>query len=80
MSEAIIIAIITGCFSLFGIIYSVHASQTKTMALLDKQSALHDQRLKDLTAEVKRHNDFAERIPRLETRVDNLEHIVETKL
>lgn len=80
MSEAIIVALITGGLSLLGIIITTIRSNQQLFAKLDKQSELSDAKLekeiavvkteiKNLAAETKKHNDFAERIPVLETQI-----------
>lgn len=77
MSEAIIVALITGGLSLAGVIFTSYKSSQQLYAKLDKQSELSDAKLereiavvkteiKNLSDEVKKHNGFAERIPVLE--------------
>ena len=92
MSEAIIVALITGGLSLVGIIITSVKSNQQLFAKLDKQSELSDAKLDkeiavikneitNLSAEVRKHNAFAERIPALEEkakaadrRLTDLEH------
>lgn len=73
MSEAIIVAIITGGLSLIGVIVSNNRtaqSMDKSMdAKLDKQQAVTETKLEELTREVRAHNNFAQRIPVLEERI-----------
>lgn len=77
MSDAIIVALITGGLSLIGIIITTARSNQQLFAKLDKQSELSDakldkeiavikQEIKNLSEEVHKHNSFAERIPVLE--------------
>lgn len=77
MSDAIIVALITGGLSLIGVIFTSHKSNQQLYAKLDKQSELSDAKLereiavvkteiKNLSEEVHKHNAFAERIPVLE--------------
>ena len=72
--EGIIASVITGVFSLVGIIVTVNKSNAKLMAELkaeqQKAQAITDLRLDDLTREVREHNNFAKRVPVLEERVD----------
>lgn len=66
MSDAIIVAIITGGLSLIGVIVSnIHTAQSMD-AKLDKQQAVTETKLEELTREVRTHNNFAQRIPVLE--------------
>lgn len=92
MSEAVIVALITGGLSLAGIIITTWKSNQSLFAKLDKQSELSDAKLdkeiavikneiSTLSDEVRRHNNFAERIPALEEkakaadrRLTDLEH------
>ena len=69
MSEAVIVAIITGGFTLFGVIISNQ-----------KKEGFIEERLNELTREVREHNNFARRIPVVESEIDNIkEDIKELK-
>lgn len=69
MSEAVIVAIITGGFTLFGVIIS---NQKKEGAI--------EERLNELTREVREHNNFARRVPVVESDIQNIkEDIKELK-
>lgn len=72
MSASVITAIITGAFSLIGTVSAVFASNNKILRELDKHNAVQDEQITDLTREVRRHNNFAERVPVLEEKVDSL--------
>lgn len=92
MSESIIVALITGSLSLIGVVITVIKSNQQLFAKLDKQSELSDAKLEteirvvkselsNLASEVRRHNDFASRVPILEEkakaadrRLTDLEH------
>lgn len=81
--EGIIASVITGIFSLVGIIVTVNKSNAKLMAELkaeqQKAQAVTDLRLDDLTREVREHNNFAKRMPAVETEVkwikDKIEYL-----
>lgn len=81
MSEAIIVAIITGGLSLIGVIVSNNRtaqSMDKSMdAKLDKQQAVTETKLEELTREVRAHNNFAQRIPVLEEQIKAANHRIE---
>ena len=77
MSDAIIVALITGGLSLAGIIITSVRSNQQLFAKLDKQSELSDakldkeiavvkQEIKSLSEEVRKHNGHGERITTLE--------------
>lgn len=95
MSEAwigLIGSVIVGLLSLVGVIYSSKSSQRVMLeqlkahsdssdAKLEKAQAVTDTKLETLTNEVRKHNNFAEKIPVLEEkikvankRIDDLEH------
>ena len=81
MNEAIIVAIITGGLSLIGVIVSNNRtaqSMDKSMdAKLDKQQAVTETKLEELTREVRAHNNFAQRIPVLEEQIKVANHRIE---
>lgn len=69
MSEAIIVAIITGGLSLIGAIVSNNHTAQSMDAKLDKQQAVTETKLEELTREVRAHNNFAQRIPVMEEQI-----------
>jgi TolA-binding protein len=81
MSEAIIVAIITGGLSLIGVIISNNRtaqSMDKSMDdKLDKQQAVTETKLEELTREVRAHNNFAQRVPVLEEQIKVANHRIE---
>lgn len=81
MSESIIVALITGGLSLIGVIVSNNRtaqSMDKSMdAKLDKQQAVTETKLEELTREVRAHNNFAQRIPVLEEQIKVANHRIE---
>ena len=74
MSEAIIVAIITGGLSLIGVIVSNNRTAQSMDAKLDKQQAVTETKLEELTREVRTHNNFAQRIPVLEEKMKVANH------
>lgn len=73
IDSAIIVALITLIGTIITVVISNGTMRDSITHELDKHNAVQDEQLKELTREVRQHNDFAERIPTLETRVDNLE-------
>lgn len=73
MSDGIVIAIITGGLTLIGTIITVIIGNNKSLAAMDKNQAVTDTKLDALTEEVKRHNNFAQRIPVIENQIQNLD-------
>lgn len=77
MSEAIIVAIITGGLSLIGVIVSNNHTAQSMDAKLDKQQAVTETKLEELTREVREHNNFAKRVPVLEEQIKVANHCIE---
>lgn len=88
MSDAIIVALITGACTIIVQLIISRKSSSDLIVRLDKQSELSDMRLEaklekhqavtdtkleELTREVREHNNFAKRMPVLEEKVSNLE-------
>lgn len=76
MSEGVIVAVITGLLTLVGTIITVVIGNNKSMAAMEKNQAVTDTKLDALTEEVKRHNNFAQRIPVIENQIQNLDNRV----
>ena len=74
MSEAIIVATITGGLSLIGAIVSNNRTAQSMDAKLDKQQAVTETKLEELTREVRAHNNFAQRVPVLEEQIKVVNH------
>lgn len=74
MSEAVIVAIITGGLSLIGVIVSNNRTAQSMDAKLDKQQAITETKLEELTREVRAHNNFAQRVPVLEEQIKVVNH------
>ena len=74
MSEAVIVALITGGLSLIGVIVSNNRTAQSMDAKLDKQQAVTETKLEELTREVRAHNNFAQRVPVLEEQMKVANH------
>lgn len=74
MSDAIIVALITGGLSLIGVLISNSKAAQNMDAKLDKQQAVTEAKLEELTREVRTHNNFAQRIPVLEEQMKVANH------
>ena len=66
MNESIIVALITGAVTVFGVILSN-----------SKSTAVTNTEIKHLTEEVKKHNNFAVRVPVLEEQIKALTEKIE---
>lgn len=74
MSETIIVAIITGGLSLLGVIVTSSKTAKEVETKLEKQQAVTDTKLEELTREVRAHNNFAQRVPILEEQMKVANH------
>jgi hypothetical protein len=89
MTEAVIVALITGAFTIVSQLFIAKSNNEKLYAQLDKQSeladtqlnaklekwqAVTDTKIEELTREVRKHNSFAERLPVLEEKMEVSEH------
>jgi len=77
MSEGVVTAIITGVFTLIGTIITVIVGLSKANKNIEIVQAVTNTKLDNLTAEVKRHNNFAERLPAVEANIENLDRRIE---
>lgn len=76
IDAAVLAAFVTGLFTLVGVIITVIAGNKKIEHKLEINQAVQDTKLDNLTQEVRRHNNFAEKIPAMETKITTLEHDV----
>lgn len=77
MGETIITALITGGLALIGVVFTSYSSNRKIEQQLDKQQAVTDTKLTELTREVREHNNFARRMPVVEEQVKVINHRIE---
>lgn len=88
MSDAVIVALITGACAIVAQLVISHTSNQKLMDQIEHQSAMDDAKLdaklekhiavvdtkiEELTREVREHNNFARRMPVVEEKVAQLE-------
>ncbi len=72
MSEAVLVALISGGASLVGVIVTGLLTVRKQESNLRLSQAVTDTKLEDLTREVRQHNDFARRMPVVEEQIKTL--------
>lgn len=73
MTQAIIVALITGCFTLTGTIITVVVTNRKAAADMQKEIAVIRTEMNELTREVRAHNNFAQRMPVVEEKINALD-------
>ena len=74
MSEAVLVAVITGGMSLLGVIVTNLAASRKNEAAIRTGQAVTDAKLEALTREVREHNQFARRMPVVEEQIKVINH------
>ena len=74
MSEAIVVALITGGLSLAGVVVTCLATARKNESSLKISQAVTDTKIQELTREVRLHNGFAQRLPVVEEQIKVINH------
>lgn len=69
MSDAILVALITGGLSLAGVIISSLLTARRSENALKIAQAVTDTKIEALTREVREHNDFTRRLPVVEEQI-----------
>ena len=77
MLESIVVAVITGTFSLLAVIAENRRTLAKTQAEFDKTLAVMKEKMTELTREVREHNNFARRMPVVEEQIKQLNNRVQ---
>lgn len=79
--EGIIAALVTGILSFAGVVITNISNNRSMQSKLEKNQAVTDTKITELTREVRLHNGFAEKIPVIQEqikvinhRLDDLEH------
>lgn len=72
MTEAILVALISGGISLIGTAASFFAAARKNESALKISQAVTDTKIEELTREVREHNRFASRMPVMEEQIRTL--------
>lgn len=74
MTEAITVALITGGLSLLGVIIASAAGNRRTEQRIQVAQAVTDTKIEELTREVRKHNNFAEKIPVIQEQIKVVNH------
>lgn len=72
----VIVSLITGGFSILAVALTNNHANNKMHSEMTTAQAVTKEQIKELTREVRTHNDFATRIPLLEQEVANLKERV----
>lgn len=73
MSEAVIVALITGGLSLAGVVITCMATAKKNETTMKVSQAVTDTKIDELTREVRLHNGFAQRMPVVEEQIKSIQ-------
>ena len=76
MSDAILVALISGGLSLSGVVITCLATSKKQEKNAAVAQAITDTKLDELTREVREHNNFAQKMPAFEQRIKDVERRV----
>lgn len=71
-------AFITGVLALVGVILSNKSTESKIQKQLEIKQAVTDTKIEELTREVREHNNFAKRMPVVETEIKHIEEDINT--
>lgn len=74
MSDAIVVALITGGLSLAGVVITCVATSKKSERATAVAQAVTDTKIDELTREVRLHNGFAQRMPVVEEQIKVINH------
>lgn len=74
MTEAITVALITGGLSLIGVIIASISGNRRAEEKLRVAQAITDAKIEELTREVRKHNNFAEKIPVIQEQIKVINH------
>lgn len=73
MVESILTALIAGGLALIGTVITVAAASRKTEQHIKTHQAVTDEKIIELTREVREHNNFARRMPVVEEKIKNID-------
>ena len=74
MNESIIVAIVTAGAAILSNVVLSNKNSREIDHKLETQQAVMETKLEDLTREVRKHNNFAERVPVIEEKISVANH------
>ena len=77
MTNEVLVALITGGLTFLGVIVTNIGNSRKMQKELEKNQAVTDTKIEELTREVRQHNNFAHRVPVLENKVSVADHRID---
>lgn len=77
MTNEVLVALITGGLTFLGVIVTNVSNNRKMQSELEKNQAVTDTKIEELTREVRQHNNFAQRMPVLENKISVADHRIQ---
>ena len=74
MAIEVIVSLVSGGVAIICCLISSFIASNKALSYIEKTQAVTDTKLEELTREVRRHNNFAERMPVVEEQVKVINH------
>lgn len=74
---SVIAAVITGILTLVGVVVTNISGNRSLQNKLERNQAVTDTKLEELTREVREHNNFALRVPVMEEKLKSISHRLE---
>lgn len=71
------VALITGVASIIAVVITNNSGNKKIQSKLETSQAVTDYKIEELTREVRKHNNFAERIPVVEKDIKHIYHEID---
>lgn len=71
---AIVPPLITGVLALVGVVITSNSTAKKMQVNLEKNQAVTETKIEELTREVREHNGFARRVPVVEEQIKVINH------
>ena len=79
MNEAIVVAFISGGLTLIGTVITGLMTSKKTTHKIQISQAVTEEKITELTREVREHNNFAKRMPVVEEQIRMINHILKNE-
>jgi len=74
MAIEVVVSLVSGCIAVICCLISSFIASSKAISYIEKTQAVTDTKLEELTREVRRHNNFAERMPVVEEQMKVINH------
>lgn len=74
MAIEVVVSLVSGCIAVICCLISSFIASSKAISYIEKTQAVTDTKLEELTREVGRHNNFAERMPVVEEQMKVINH------